>query len=1294
MKAYHYYLAATVVAVSASIYCSLSEEPSPSASGSGDDTNDQVFEINCTSSYCGDSTSPTLSEIAHSMSAAPNSQDRNIIIHIKVEKLQLAQGANFTGLKSVTIYGYSHDLVCNSSGSGIVFQCVETVIIENLTLLHCGTPWYIYKYLTIVSALHFINSSQIMLLGLTVAHSNGSGLNIQRPRRNVRVRDSNFINNTLLGQESYTYTQGGNGVVLFIQDNNAGQVAEFDNCNFFQNVANGKTYNFLFGQYMEGRGGRGGGMIITIREPGRQVTVIVTRCTFEGNKAFLGSGLSASLRGNGSEKYELIIHESEFTGNGCINETSYVTGVTLGRGGGVYLSLENQQQYVQTISQFNLINVTFERNCAVLGGGTYFFSSKYETTTTGSVIFDRCTWSKNYAQIGSAVDLTSNVFVRAQVGHLPIPEFKNCSFYDNSNVYSGEETPTWRSHGSGTLYSSLVSIKFTDNVKFTNNVGSGIIIINAEANFADSNASFVGNTAVQGGALLLIGVSAMIVGAYHSYTFEDNLAYDRGGAIFSQLVDSTDIATSRSCFLRYQIRNMKKILPSKDWKSSLVFRRNRANEVGHSIFATSIFPCQVASSDTDNKYQVLNVSEVFQAPGIVIESENREYHIATEGIMFDNITKELLVVPGLEHMLEMRILDDLGQSVGTPLTAFLQRNSSLNVASIFSYGSDHKIKLKGQVGARDKLFVQTLGPIKLMQSIEVQLLECPPGYKLDHGTCECDFNSIGITKCEDDVAFMVKGFWAGYITTANNVTIFATSICPVGYCEYKEEGLIRGEVRLPSKPKDLEEAVCGTKRRGILCGACKEGYTAYYHSPDMSCNKEEPFSCKLGWLFYILSELVPVTLLFAIVLAFNINLTAGAVNGFIFFSQLQHTLHLDASGVITHGKITSQLTRIYQIFYGFFNLDFFNIEPLSYCIWKNASALDMLCFKYVTVIYSLFLVLSVILFMKYCAVRLLGRYYSISTLKNSAIHGLSGFLVLCYGQTITVSFNILYSQQLSISNNIISPVNSLTQVWFSGDRKSFGLMHIPYAIPALVILVVIGGVPPIILLSYPLLNKALTFLKLNNAWGLRYLNHLNRLKPLLDSFQGSFKDEYRFFAGLYFFYRWTGLLIYTYPSNVSSFYTTVNIMLLVMLVLHSVCQPYQKKWHNILDTLIIANLIIISAISSLNYFLVRVDSGRYNSTDTSSAIQLVFIYLPVVYITVYVTARILKKILCPEIKDESPEVEEFILTKIRKKIHSLSFTDSKETEENGLPYRLLGHKEDDSFTESVNNKHSVPVDTY
>ena len=73
----------------------------------------------------------------------------------------------------------------------------------------------------------------------------------------------------------------------------------------------------------------------------------------------------------------------------------------------------------------------------------------------------------------------------------------------------------------------------------------------------------------------------------------------------------------------------------------------------------------------------------------------------------------------------------------------------------------------------------------------------------------------------------------------------------------------------------------------------------HFHSPGFLYKLAEPVGSKLGWFFYLLSELVPVTAVFITVLVLNISFTSGTVNDFILFSQLLGTLDIDASGIIS-----------------------------------------------------------------------------------------------------------------------------------------------------------------------------------------------------------------------------------------------------------------------------------------------------------------------------------------------------------------------------------------------------------
>ena len=125
--------------------------------------------------------------------------------------------------------------------------------------------------------------------------------------------------------------------------------------------------------------------------------------------------------------------------------------------------------------------------------------------------------------------------------------------------------------------------------------------------------------------------------------------------------------------------------------------------------------------------------------------------------------------------------------------------------------------------------------------------------------------------------------------------------------------------------------------------------------------------------------------------------------------------------------------------------------------------------------------------------------------------------------------------------------------------------------------------------------------------------------------QGTFKDRYRFFAGLYFLYRFCILLTFTYAKTLTAYYTITGIQLVCMLFLHAVCRPYKKTWHNILDAYLFLNLAVINFMTFFNYHLTL----EYNSDDTVKRwcyFQTILVLSPLLYLIIYTTYHIVKRI--------------------------------------------------------------------
>ena len=110
------------------------------------------------------------------------------------------------------------------------------------------------------------------------------------------------------------------------------------------------------------------------------------------------------------------------------------------------------------------------------------------------------------------------------------------------------------------------------------------------------------------------------------------------------------------------------------------------------------------------------------------------------------------------------------------------------------------------------------------------------------------------------------------------------------------------------------------------------------------------------------------------------------------------------------------------------------------------------------------------------------------------------------------------------------------------------MLYSKYVTPAIICLLIIILPPPIILSSEPLLVRVSGVLNIRRN-AITYTLHRLRmkLKPFLDSFQGCFKDNCRYFAGLFFLYRILLVLIPIYFSD-GKFWNIMTKELLILCI--------------------------------------------------------------------------------------------------------------------------------------------------
>ena len=1137
-------------------------------------------------------------------------EGQDVYVDIKVPHLNLNNSIRFCGLHSLTINGNPNsatviNCIQQNNGAGIGFENVSNLTLTNLTLTYCGSLLQLEsrnKTYTYSSALTMLHCIDVYISNLIVTRSQGIGLTVLHHQKGkVYIVASNFTENRIKNESIKDRHQilGGGGVYVGeLRGVSHSQVSfQFKQCIFANNTAHTRYYDsFYTNEYGVARSGygRGGGVFLALEKKMRYTTVSISfiSCTFSKNLAFHGGGLSVSI--GRTTKFFLktaiiiFVKDSVFDSNGCSNSKN--TSI----GGGAQLCYNSINKCG---GMYIFQNVTFTKNCAEVGGGVHFYTDR-QNSSNRSLLFDRCTFQRNKAHIGSAIDLTPNIFMRLSIGHTSIiPVFINCTFMNNMVFVNSESHDSQRIAGIGTLYSSLYDIRFNGKNHFENNRGTPVYIVNGIADFSQSSVTFKNNEGVRGGAIALLGTSSMILGPDKSYMFINNKALYQGGAIFALLIDTHEFTVSKSCFIQIYHNGKYTSAFAEPWKNSITFFGNTA-PFGNAIFTTSLHACK---NDTSESY--FNVSKG---------------DILTEGAHLFREYDRLYVIPGKKFSHGVIIKDDQNNTVNEPLKIRMNFTGVM-VDPAYSSFAGKMLQLRGTPGMRAKVYLQTVSTRESYTRLEVELGECPPGFELEKDRCVCNTNEyLGLTDyCDSDnfQTYLTPGLWAGLISE-NEI---ATGMCPYSFCDYTqstENNTIRVlGIALPKNRFHLDEVVCGATRTGILCGRCRKGYTVHFHSPRFLCNQTDLILCKAGWLFYILSELLPVTVVFITVILFNISFTSGAVNGFILFSQvlLSFNVNVVISGDV---KLPFQraITEGYQFLYGFLNLDFFTTETLSFCLWPSATALDMLVFKYITILYALSLVVSAIWFMNKCGGRCLGKWCRITKVKSSVIHGISAFLIMCYSQTIAVSHSLLNGTELWLREG--SNVTILKRVWLDGNITFLSRRHLPYALPALLFLLTIGIFPPILLLAFPLSNKALTFFGIEESKLVIWVSQklpMSNLKPLLDCFQSCFKDNFRFFAGLYFLYRWIAPVVYTTSSSLSTAYITTEILLILTLAIHALCQPYIKRVYNMIDTVLLTDLLLINSITCIHYYLFQSRENQHTvnkKVARIAIIQAILIYLP------------------------------------------------------------------------------------
>ena len=450
----------------------------------------------------------------------------------------------------------------------------------------------------------------------------------------------------------------------------------------------------------------------------------------------------------------------------------------------------------------------------------------------------------------------------------------------------------------------------------------------------------------------------------------------------------------------------------------------------------------------------------------------------------------------------------------TELVDFITNNSKIVSYTIVS-----------EVNDSCELFL-TVSPFLyyIYEVFDVQLLPCPIGFTLQNGVCDCDpLLPTVIDTCYIDQSAIRRpaNTWISY--TQSGTGKYLISDCPMDYC-----------LPFSSNVNLLHpDTQCQFNRIGILCSQCQHHLSMVFGSSRcMKCTNIHI----LITIIVVMAGIVLVVLLYLL----NLTVTKATINGIILYANI-----ISINDVVF--LINDGIFKPLKVFIKFINLDL-GVES---CFYNRMDVYAKVWLQLFFPICLMFIAFSIIIASRYSS-RILRLTYSRS------LPVLATLFLLSYTSVLRTVLTVLFSY--STITHVPSGHQEL--VWsVDASVPLFGLKFTILFITCLVLF--------LILLFF---NIVLLFTRCLSQYKL-----INHFKPILDAFQGSYKDRY---------YQWVAVHIILKSLFFVFYVFTVKLRLLIatMVLVTFSCtygyiHPNKRRIINFQELLLLINLTIMHAVS-------------------------------------------------------------------------------------------------------------------
>ena len=1005
----------------------------------------------------------------------------------------------------------------NSGNGGLMYIADSSIItFEGNSLVNFTGNNGDVMYVTDSSEIKFEGNSSVSFLNNN-ANDNGGIINIDGHSTITFEGDSavNFFNNGVYG----------NGGVMYIGGSTEVTFAGNSTISFTENFANGNG-GVMFSNFFSAITFAGDSTVYFYRNfaKGNGGVMYIEESTiiFEGSSAVTFSDNHA--HGNGGVLYidqSTITFKENSTVNFLANVNSEVMYIDDSStitfvGNSTVNFLYNIADSNGGVMYLHSSTITFDRNSTVC------FTNNRATANGGVIYIDQSTIT---FKGNSSVNFLNNV-ANNYGGVMYIKDNSNIIFQGNSN--------TTFQHNHANSKGGVIYIDQNSKLKFKGRARVGVIGNTAYLGgsiylksssfiiYGNSCAIFINNTALRdGGAIYSRDQSHFKQLEYSNVTFYNNSASDYGGAIFVLYNKRTSINFYHPAHFKGNIAGAA--------QNSIYINVDKSCD--RDCFSNSItYKNDISITTSPNRLVLYNPTKCINGN----ETDCITYYMNNimlgQDITFDACLLDYFDQPTKATEFSITGMNHRDYSISSSKYITISCNrTTKGIAVIGNLQSSNKYNYSINIS----LYVTRFSESKVVSvNLIIELSQCHPGFWYSPANesqkCEC-YITGGIISCSGSNSTIKRGYWYGSVTGTPTV-----ATCPNDYCNFTCCEITNGIYHL----SPIRANQCRPHRSGTACGSCEGGYTLSFDSPE--CVKIK--SCTAGLvLVTTLSLLYWIAVVIAVFVMMYFKVSYGSLYGIVYYYSiidilLSQVLFI-SNGLYTTVTIMSSLAKLTPQFLG------------QLCLIKNMSGIDQQFIHYVHPV-IVFLILFIVS-------RLARKSRKVSLFVRKGIIPFICFLLLL-SYTSVASTSLLLMRPLTFVG-----INKV-YAYLSPDIEYFHGRHLAYAIVAMIftITIVIGF--PLLLLLEPFLNSKINFIK---------------IKPLLDQFQGCYKDKYRYFAGYYMICRLVIILLVI--IKISDDFTTQYLLIsscALMQLIHLLVRPYASTIHNIFDGIILQLIVIISVL--------------------------------------------------------------------------------------------------------------------